>query len=113
MTLKDVTLTFQEVKNNLLTGSTWLRAFFMFLYALLFYKVVLTVIVALVLLQLGSLLIAGRLNQHLLSLGQSLSTYIYQIFAYLTYNSDEKPFPLGLPWPKGSEKPALDDDSGN
>ena len=36
----------------------------------------------------------------LVKLGQSLSTYIYQILTFLTFNSNEHPYPFGA-WPKG------------
>ena len=38
-----------------------------------------------------------------LSLGQGLSTYIYQILQYLNFNSDYQPYPFGA-WPKGEPR---------
>ena len=41
----------------------------------------------------------GEVNQQVRQAGQSVARYIYQIARYLTFNSDEKPFPLGGDWP--------------
>lgn len=74
-----------------------MRGFFIFLYAMIAYVTIfLTFFV--VMFQFGSLLFTGKLNERLLPFGQSLSILIHQIFNFLTFNSDEKPFPLGN-WP--------------
>jgi Domain of unknown function (DUF4389) len=44
------------------------------------------------------LLFTGGRNARVLSLGASLSAYAYQIFRYLTYNSELRPFPF-TDWP--------------
>lgn len=87
-----------NVKENMLRGETWLRGFFMVVYALIF-TVAKIVIAAVVIFQFGSMLLSGKLNDRLLFFGQSLSIYTYQILRYLTYNQDEKPFPLSK-WPE-------------
>jgi Domain of unknown function (DUF4389) len=58
------------------------------------------VIAAVVLFQLLSVLFSGRTNERLLDLGQNLSTYVYQILCFLSFNSDERPYPFG-DWPDG------------
>ncbi|MCP4699421.1 MAG: DUF4389 domain-containing protein [Gammaproteobacteria bacterium] len=90
------------MKEHLLSGSTWLRGFFIVMYTILFH-VAKIVIGAVVLFQFGSMLFTGKVNERLLVFGQSLSVYTYQVMRYLTYNSDEKPFPLSS-WPKGTEE---------
>jgi hypothetical protein len=45
-------------------------------------------------------LFTGDTNERLLTLGQNLSTYVYQITLFLTFNSDEHPYPFG-DWPDG------------
>jgi hypothetical protein len=47
----------------------------------------------------------GETNDRLLKLGQGLSTYLYQCFQYLTFNTEYQPYPFGA-WPKGEPKPA-------
>ena len=86
-----------SVKSNITRRGTWLRALYMVLFAVI-YNVSEIVLVAVVVLQFLLVLILGEKNQRLLAFGKNLSTYVYQIFLFLTYNSEEMPFPFG-PWP--------------
>jgi hypothetical protein len=43
-------------------------------------------------------LFTGATNARLREFGQSLAVFIYQIVLFVTFNSDERPFPFG-PWP--------------
>jgi hypothetical protein len=88
------------VKNNLRRQSTWLRLFFM-LVVILLYWVARLVVGMVVLLQFFWVLFTGETNKSLERLGQSLATYTYQIIRYLTYNTEERPFPFDLDWPIG------------
>ena len=89
-----------SLAQNLKSRATWLRLFFMLVMALL-YSVSRVVIGALVLLQFFWVLFTGRSNVRLLNFGQSLATYTYQIVRYLTYNTEERPFPFDADWPAG------------
>lgn len=89
-----------SLAQNLKSRSTWLRLFFTLVMALL-YSVSRVVIGAVVLLQFFWVLFTGRTNVRLLSFGQSLATYTYQIVRYLTYNTEERPFPFDADWPAG------------
>lgn len=42
--------------------------------------------------------IGGSPNEKLLSFSGSLSEYVKQLVAYISFNSDEKPWPMGE-WP--------------
>jgi hypothetical protein len=42
------------------------------------------------------------LNENLKKLGETISTWSYQAFLFLTYNTDEKPFPFS-DWPDPKE----------
>jgi len=86
-----------EFKEHVKDTSVWTRLLFMLLFAALYWvaEVVLAVVV---LFQFVSVLFTGKKNEKVLALGAQLSTYAYQIFRFLTYNSEEKPFPLGE-WP--------------
>jgi len=88
------------VKENLKTRSTWLRLFFMFVVVLL-YSVSRVVVSVVVLLQFFWVLFTGETNKPLEDFGQSLATYTYQIIRYLTFNTEERPFPFDLDWPSG------------
>ena len=89
-----------ELKNNLTRGQTWQRLLFIVLFAFI-YTVAEVVIAAVVIVQFGFELIAGRRNQNLLDLGASLSRYAYEVLLYVTYNSDRRPFPFS-DWPQGA-----------
>lgn len=88
-----------QIKMHLQKKRTWIRASFMLLFAFILYSLVYTpfkyAFFALIVFQLGSMLLTGELNEHLLSFSKSLCAYIYQILCFLTYSSDKKPFPLG------------------
>lgn len=93
------------LKSNLTSKSTWKRGLHMLLFALL-YGVAEVILTAVVIFQFGSQLITGRANRRLLNLGQQLATYLYQIILFLTYKSEQKPYPFEA-WPKGApSKPA-------
>jgi hypothetical protein len=94
----------QPFKRNVKSRSTWLRLFFMIVVALL-YGVSRAVVGAVVVLQFFYVLFTGETNQRLAQLGQSLATYTYQIIRYLTFNTEERPFPFDADWPKGPPAP--------
>ena len=91
-----------ELKQQLTDGKTWLRGFYMFLFAVI-YKITEIVILAVAIFQFFFALFTGRNNERLLKLGQHLSTFVYQIMLFLTFNSDYHPYPFGA-WPKGAPK---------
>jgi hypothetical protein len=88
------------VKENLKRGSTWLRLFFMFVVVIL-YSVSRVVVSVVVLFQFFWVLLSGETNKSLENFGQSLATYTYQIISYLTFNTEERPYPFDLEWPAG------------
>ena len=42
-------------------------------------------------------------NKQIQALGKSIASYLYQILCYLTYNSDDRPFPFELEWPAADD----------
>ena len=88
-----------EIKQKILDKNTWLRGLYMLLFILIS-GVARFVIAVVVLFQFFSVLLTGNTNAQLLTLGQNLSTYIYQITLFLTFNSERRPFPFG-DWPDG------------
>lgn len=88
----------EELKQNIKEGKTWLRGLYMLLF-LVFYSVAKVLIFAVITFQFILTLLTGKTNDKLVKLGQSLSTYLYQILIFLTFNSDEHPYPFGT-WPK-------------
>lgn len=86
------------IANHLKSKSIWLRLFFMFVIALL-YSVSRVVVGAVVIVQFFWVLFTGEANEKLKRFGQALSTYTYQIVLYLTFNTEERPFPFDIDWP--------------
>jgi len=80
------------------TRGKWLRIVFMVLFGVV-YTIVEMVILAIAVFQALSTLFTNEQNARLLPLGDSLSTYVCQIMRYLTYNSEELPFPF-QDWPE-------------
>lgn len=82
-----------EVQTNLKKIGTWQRIFFMLIFAVIL-GLVRILLWAVVLLQVVSSLMTGSANPNVLTLGRTLSAYVYNILLFLTYNSDEMPFPF-------------------
>ncbi len=87
----------ENIKESLTAGETWTRGLFMLLF-LIIYQIAEVVAVAVVLIQFVFVLFTREPNERLLELGDDLSDYIYQVWQYLTMNSEERPFPFA-PWP--------------
>ena len=89
----------QTVKQSFLSGSTWKRILFMILFAIL-YGIAEMVVGVVAFVQVIFALFTGGPNQRLLDLGQNLATYLYQIIQFLTFNSEQCPYPMDA-WPSG------------
>lgn len=96
------------VEENLKSRATWTR----FLFMLISYVLIsLASLVGTVIVIMGFLwlLFTGEVNRELRGVGHSLATYIYENVRYLTFNTDDRPFPFGKKWPdSGTEE----DDAG-
>ena len=88
-----------RLTNNLKSKAIWMRLFFMLVITLL-YSVSRIVVGAVVIMQFFWVLISGETNQKLKSFGQALATYTMQIIQYLTFNTEERPFPFDADWPE-------------
>ena len=88
-----------RLEENIKSRSTWLRLLFMILFMAL-WSISRFIVLAVVVLQFFWVLFTGDANQRLLAFGESLATYSYQIISYLTYNTEEQPFPFS-DWPEG------------
>lgn len=85
------------IKDKIKDEGFWLRLPFMLLFFFA-WKLTELVLIGLILVQLVFRLLAGRPQEQLLALGSQLTRYAYEIFRYLTFNSDTKPFPFS-DWP--------------
>ena len=86
-----------EFKERVTAKPTWTRGLYILLFVVI-YNISEIVVYAVVILQFLFTLFGGDRNSQLQTLGKNLSTFIYQVFMYITYNSDERPYPFA-PWP--------------
>ena len=86
-------------KDRLLSIEHWKRFVLMVLF-LVITGVAAYIMMVLILLQFVWGLVAGEGNDKLRFFGNSLSHYIYQMLRFLTYNTEDKPFPFA-DWPDG------------
>ena len=96
----------KPIEENLKSRATWTRLLFMVISYIL---VSLASFVGTFVVIFGFLwlLFTGEVNRSLQQVGQSIAKYIYEIVRYLTFNTDQRPFPLGGQWPSGtSDDPA-------
>ncbi|MCK5649029.1 MAG: DUF4389 domain-containing protein [Gammaproteobacteria bacterium] len=82
--------------------SVWMRGLYMLIF-LFFLGIAKFVAFVVILFQFLTVLFTTEPNKQLLSFGESLSLYHYQVMMFLTYNSEDHPFPMG-DWPEVSEK---------
>ena len=89
---------------SLTNVNTWIRLAYMVLFALLVMAARLLVSIV-VIMQFALVLVFGRDNENLRNLGQGLGNWVYQAIMFLTFNSNDKPFPF-------DEWPVLDPSEG-
>ena len=79
-------------------GSIWMRALYMLIFLFLM-GIAKFVTIIVVIAQFLTVLVYTKPNEKLLTFGRSLSDYQYQILLFVTYNSEEHPYPMG-DWPE-------------
>lgn len=88
------------IEENLKSRATWTRFLFMLISGALL-GVASLICSFVVVLGFFWVLFTGEVNRQVQEVGQGIAAYIYAIVRYLTFNTDEKPFPLGGEWPAG------------
>ena len=84
---------------NLKNDATWRRLVYMIVFVIAF-QVSEAVLWAVVVVQFLSKVFSGKPIERASAFGQNLASYVYQIIVFLTFRSDETPWPFG-PWPDG------------
>ncbi len=87
----------QNLKTNVTRGATWLRGLFMLLFAVIF-NIAEIMLGAIVVFQFLNVLVTGKPMPRLVGFGESLGRFIYQIVRYLTFDTEDRPFPFA-DWP--------------
>ena len=86
-----------DIVENLKRPSVWLRILFMIGFAVALY-ITAFILLVLVVAQILFALFSGANNDNLRRFGAALTEYIHQILLYLTFNSEQRPFPFA-PFP--------------
>ena len=90
----------EQIKKNVQSTSLWYRVgmtlFFLLLLGFFEFLVVL-----ITLLQLAFIVITGEPNANLKKLGRGFGKYVCHMIQFLTFNTDNKPFPF-TDWPSDS-----------
>lgn len=97
-----------DVKQNVKSRNTWMRFFYMLVFALLMglAEIVLAVVV---IIQFFTVLLTGERNDKLLGFGRDLARYVFDIWRYLVFATEAQPFPFS-DWQSSSAE--SDNDSG-
>lgn len=89
-----------NIVEHLTSRTAWLRVLFMVLFVAI-WSITRLVVGVVMVLQVLFLLIGGKRNARLAAFGQSLATYTYELVAYLTFASEDQPFPFS-DWPSNA-----------
>ena len=89
----------QKLKEKLSVKSKWVRLLYMILFLFIAILVKFTVLF-ITAFQFISILFTDHPNQMLLEFGEPLSIYIGQIFRFLSYNTESKPYPMAITFGK-------------
>lgn len=85
-------------KDNIKSESFWLRSLFMVLF-LVIYRFVDILVILVAISQWLYMLLTGDASASLSRFAGGLGAYVAQIIGYLSYNTEEKPFPFS-DWPQ-------------
>ena len=96
-----------DIKENAKNVDVWTRGLFILIYGVIFYFLFFLIWLV-VIFQFLMKLITTELNEQLLDFSNSLTKYVSQILLYITFKSEERPFPFS-PWP--SDDDVLNSDS--
>ena len=83
-----------DIVENLKQSSLWVRILLMIGFAFVLYMVIVPAIIILTIAQALFAAITGEPNRNLRGLGSLIQQYVSQIIAFVTYNSDMRPFPF-------------------
>ena len=90
------------LKENATNAAVWMRGLYIIVFGVILYFVF-GLVWLLVIFQFFTKLLTGGVNQQLRRFAAPLSRYVSQALNYITFQSDERPFPFS-PWP--ADEPA-------
>ena len=83
-----------NIIGNLKQGSAWVRVILMIAFAVVLYVIIPAIVLVLMITQTLFVFITGDSNDNLRVLGTALSKYIFEVLQFLSYASDNRPFPF-------------------
>ena len=83
-----------ELKSNIASTDTWLRLALIVVFGFITSVVAMPVVWVLAGVQFLFSLFTGKPNENLHRIHQNLAAWLNQVFSYMLYVSDRKPFPL-------------------
>ena len=93
-----------ELSTRMRSGQTWLRLALMIIYFFVVYTVVRLLVGISMLFQFVHQLVKGSHAERLHEFTADLNAFSYSVLQYLTFNSDERPFPFcGWPAPDNQD----------
>ena len=90
---EDVSINTEELKENLAAQSKWLRLLWMVAFSFVYY-VAIGILWLIVVTQFLFSLFTNSPNENILKLSNGFRNYMVQILDFITYQSDDKPFPF-------------------
>ncbi len=81
------------MSNSYESKDAWIRVLFVVLFWVVFY-VTQFVIAVVVVAQCAFTVFTGKANHNLLKFGDMLGKYVHDILRFVTYNTDQRPFPF-------------------
>ncbi len=87
-----------DIKDSAKNTDTWLRGLFILVFGVIFYFLY-GLIWLLVIFQFITKVLTGELNNNLSQFSTKMTSYAMQILNYITYQSEERPFPFS-PFPE-------------
>lgn len=91
----------QQLKEKLSSTHKWMRLLYMILF-LIILGIAKFIIILISLVQFILVLFTDNVNAKLLEFGAHLSAYIAQVLLFLTFNTEDKPYPFAK-WPGSPE----------
>ena len=88
------------IDENIQSKATWQRLLFMFILSIIFALGV-SVGCIVVALQFFWVLFTGETKKEFSAIGRQLGEYSKEIVLYMTFNTEERPFPFDRDWPSG------------
>ncbi len=88
----------QNVKHNIKQSSTWKRGLYILLFSIC-YQLAAAILFVIIVFQFALKLLTDDTNAELRLLSRRLGSYLYQLIQFMSFNSNDKPYPYGS-WPE-------------